>query len=231
MSLTAFTGAPTRVTDAVREHLRQAVLSGELQPGQQLSVPRLAEALDVSRGSVREAVLQLVADGLAEERVRRGVVVAALGATEVRHLHQIREVTEGLAAALCATSATAALVEDLEAVLVAQERAVADDDGAAYADTDEQFHLLLARACTNPVLTGLVERHHAQMKVALAKIADTPEHRRLGNGELHQVLDAVRAGAPERAEARMRAHIRRTRTALETDERTCPAPEDSAHAD
>lgn len=217
MPLTELTGRPARLTDAVHDQLRDAILSGDLAPGQQLSVPNLAQRLGVSRGSIREAVLQLVADGLAEERVRRGVVVATLGVSEVRHIHQIREVLEGLAARLCAESPAPELVASLEAALVGQEQAIASEDGTGYADTDERFHALLAAACGNPMLEGLIKRLHAQMQVALTRVADAPEHRHRGHDELRAVLDAVRTGDPDAAESAMRAHIRRTRAALDEE--------------
>lgn len=220
MALTEFTDRPARLTDAVRDQLRDAILSGELAPGQQLSVPNLAQRLGVSRGSVREAVLQLVADGLAEERARRGVVVTTLGVPEVRHIHQIREVLEGQAARLCAESPAPELVADLEAALTEQEQAIACEDGTGYAATDERFHALLAAACGNPMLEALIERLHAQMQVALARVADAPEHRRCGHDELRAVLIAIRAGDPDAAESAMRAHIRRTRVALDEEEQS-----------
>src|SRR5690606_36496116 len=54
------------LADSAREHLRALVLSGELEPGTQLSVAALAARLGISRSPVREAVLGLIHDGLAE---------------------------------------------------------------------------------------------------------------------------------------------------------------------
>uniref|UniRef100_UPI00286E338F GntR family transcriptional regulator n=1 Tax=Deinococcus sp. TaxID=47478 RepID=UPI00286E338F len=61
-----------RVVDQVRQSLRNAIMNGELPPGTRLSVPDLARRLNVSRSPVREAVLQLVSEGLAVEHSRRG---------------------------------------------------------------------------------------------------------------------------------------------------------------
>lgn len=216
MPLHELSDRPGRLTDAVHRELRAAILGGDLVAGQQLSVPELSRQLGVSRGSVREAVLQLVADGLAEERPRRGVVVATIGAVEVRHIHQIREVLEGQAARLCAERPPPGLVADLEAALVRQERAIAAEDGTGYADTDSRFHRLLAEACGNPMLANLIDRMHLQMQLALTLVAEAPQHRRCGHEELTAVLDGVRAGDPDAAEAAMRAHIRRTRAAVDT---------------
>jgi DNA-binding GntR family transcriptional regulator len=208
------TDRPERLIDAVHRELRAAILSGDPAPGRQLSVPELSRQLGVSRGLVREAVLQLVADGLAEERPRRGVVVATIGPAEFRHIHQIREVLEGLAARLCAEGATEQLIGKLRAALDDQRQAMAAADSAGYTDTDRRFHSLLADACGNPMLAAFIERLHAQMQLALSLVAEAPQHRQHGHDELTRVLQAVCDRDPEAAEAAMRAHIRRTRSAV-----------------
>lgn len=212
--LSSLSNPPGRLVDAVHAHLRAAVLEGRLEPGMQLSVPTLARELAVSRGPVREAVLQLVADGLAEERPRRGVVVAALGREETLQIHEVREVLEGLAARMCAEESRPGLVESLGAVLAEHSDGVESTDPESYARGDQEFHRLLAEACGNSVLTELINRLHAQMKIALARAADDADHRHQGRVELGVVLEAIRRRDPAAAEAAMRAHIERTRRLL-----------------
>ncbi|NIY69340.1 GntR family transcriptional regulator [Streptomyces malaysiensis] len=144
------------------------------------------------------------------------MVVATIGVPEIRYIHQVREVLEGMAARLCAEAPSQELITSLEAALSAQHQAIASQDGTGYAETDAQFHTLLAEACDNPVLASLIERLHTQMQIALSLVAEAPEHRRRGCEELTQVLEAVRAGDPDAAESAMRAHIRRTRGAVDT---------------
>ncbi|GCD93097.1 GntR family transcriptional regulator [Embleya hyalina] len=218
MGLTEMMDRPDRLTDAVHRTLKAAILEGDPAPGMQLSVPELARRLGVSRGSVREAVLQLVADGLAEERPRRGVVVVRLGPAEMRHIHQVREVLEGQAARLCAEAPGPGLVEALEDALDEQRLAIAADSESGYTGSDGRFHALLRDACGNPMLGALIERLHNQMRLALTRAAEAPEHRSCGHDELHQVLRAVRDRDPDAAETAMRRHIRRTRAALEAYE-------------
>lgn len=83
------------------------------------------------------------------------------------------------------------------------------------ADADSRFHALLANGCGNPMLAALIDRLHDQTRLAPARLAETPEHRRCEHDELGQVLHAVRTANPDAAETAMRAHIRRTRAALD----------------
>jgi DNA-binding GntR family transcriptional regulator len=205
---------PKRLVDVVHRRIHAAILDGRYVGGQQLSVPDLSRQLDVSRGSVREAILQLVAEGLAEERPRRGVVVARIGPEEIRQIHQIREVLEGQAARLSAELGSADLCDQLDAVLQRHSRAIDAASAVEYAETDAHFHRLLAASCGNPMLETLIERLHTQMQIALDRVAEAAQHRCLGHEELRAVADAVRARDGDAAERAMRAHIGRTRQAV-----------------
>jgi DNA-binding GntR family transcriptional regulator len=202
---------PQRLVDVVYQQIRTAILDGSLAPGDQLSVPELSRQLGVSRGAAREAVLQLAAEGLAEERPRRGVVVAKIGPEQIRQIHEIREALEGQAARLAAEHRTEELCDQLDAALQEQSATIAATDAAGYADTDSHFHALLAAACGNPMLGTLIERFHDLMQIALDRVAESAEHTHLGHDELRAVAEAVRAGDGDGAELAMRAHIRRTR--------------------
>ena len=95
-----------RIVDSVHAALRAAILDGSLAPGQALSVPELSRQLDVSRSPVREAVLALVADGLAVEQPRRGAAVAEIAAADMLEIHEVREGVEARPPG-CARSAPA----------------------------------------------------------------------------------------------------------------------------
>ena len=83
-----------RIVDAVQDMLREAIFGGTLRAGEALSVPELARRLNVSRSPVREAVLGLVAQGLAVEQPRHGVVVATISADDLVAIHEVREFLE-----------------------------------------------------------------------------------------------------------------------------------------
>src|SRR5437764_1630248 len=98
--------SPTRIVDSVQATLRDAILDGALRAGEPLSVPELARRLNVSRSPVREAVLGLVAQGLAVEQPRRGVVVATVDPADLLAIHEVRVFLEAGAASLCAQCAS-----------------------------------------------------------------------------------------------------------------------------
>jgi len=86
---------------ALYEHLRKAIHDGTLRPGERLIEEVLAEAAGVSRTPVRETLRRLEAEGLVED-ADRGMVVTSLSDTDLLELCAVREVLEGMAAALAA---------------------------------------------------------------------------------------------------------------------------------
>src|SRR5881628_3303257 len=92
--------------EKVYDHLKQAILAGEIQPGERLLETRLAESLGVSRIPVREAIRKLERDGLIVVYPRRGVYASPLGPRDVDEVYAIRAVLEGLAARLAAEHRT-----------------------------------------------------------------------------------------------------------------------------
>ncbi|WP_320781998.1 GntR family transcriptional regulator, partial [Streptomyces sp. CRN 30] len=82
--------------------LRRRIVEGELQPGQRLVERDLAAELEVSRIPLREALRLLEADGLVVLVPRRGALVAPFAPADVRHLFDVRESLEALAARLAA---------------------------------------------------------------------------------------------------------------------------------
>lgn len=199
-----------RVADSVYDTLRQAIIEGQLPPGSRLSVPLLAQQLDVSRSPVREAVQRLVSDGLATEEPRRGAGVAVLDPTELVPLYEIREVLEGLAARLAAEHASGEELAQLTAAHREHTEALDRGDASHHASLDLAFHAQLRLAAHHPELVSYLER--VQGRIAIAILGGNPlVWSRHAIVEHQAILDAVVARDPAAAEAAARAHVARVR--------------------
>lgn len=204
----------TRLVDAAHESLREGILSGALPPGQQLSVPDLARKLNVSRSPIREAVLQLVSDGLAVEQPRKGVVVATIEINDVLEIHEIREFVEALSARLCAERIDADGVVELRAIVERQEKCVAKDDAAGYFQTNAAFHEAIGRFSRNNRLHEILISLEGQMRIGLQRVSSEGEQRRRGVAEHAQIVNAIEKRDGDQAERLMREHIAKTRKRL-----------------
>ena len=214
MTVLAALKPTTRIVDSVHAALREAILGGALSPGQALSVPELARQLDVSRSPVREAVLALVADGLAVEQPRRGVAVVEIAAADLLEIHEVREGVEGQAAKLCAERVARPILRALADVLARQAAIVERDDAAGWYETNAEFHGLIAEGACNRRLAEVLLALQRQMRLGLHSISSEPEQRRCGLGEHQAILKAIKAREATSAERLMRDHIRCTRTTL-----------------
>jgi DNA-binding GntR family transcriptional regulator len=200
----------TRIVDTVQAALRDAIFGGALRAGDALSVPELARRLNVSRSPVREAVLGLVAQGLAVEQPRRGVVVATVAPQDLVAIHEVREFLEAGAARLAAGRIDKAGVDRLRRILAEQQRAVKDKDAAGYFRTNSELHAAIAAGAGNPRLAQILRTLEDQMRIALDRAAGDERHIRSGYDEHRRVVAAIAAGDADAADAAMRRHIANT---------------------
>lgn len=202
--------APVSLVDQAIEGMRGLLTSGEWRVGARIPPePALADALGVSRNTVREAVRALAHTGVLEVRRGDGTYVAApnevtalvrrqLARTDLRHVLEVRHAIESRAAALAAERRTAQDLRVLERALDRRDRAVAAQDAEGFVDADADFHLGVVAATHNPLLVelygGFVEGLRSSILLPLA-------HDDALRGEHGALLQAVRARHPEAAAA------------------------------
>src|SRR3954468_5478194 len=186
-------GTAARIVDTVQGALREAIFQGTLRAGEQLSVPELARRLNVSRSPVREAVLGLVAQGLAVEQPRRGVVVATVNPADLLAIHEIRIFLEAGAARLAAQRIADEQIKALIGILREQEAAVRSADAAGYFRTNAALHRIIAVAAANDRLTQILATLEDQMRIALHRAAASRAHMRSGLAEHRAVVEAIAA--------------------------------------
>jgi DNA-binding GntR family transcriptional regulator len=141
----------------VYDHLRAAVLSGELKGGQKLNLNALSAELGVSRSPVHQALTRLAAEGLVDVRSRRGYAVTPIGAEVVIEEYEIRVALELMAAERTVgrldERQAAALADALEETLRATHDGVIDM--AEYIPTNQRFHGLQLDLAGNRALASV----------------------------------------------------------------------------
>lgn len=188
-------------------YIRRAILDGKLAPGQPLPVQDLATELRISRTPVREALAILHSEMLVEVFPSRGTFVARLSIQDVRHLFELREALEGIAARLAARRRTATDLDRLYA-LADRLASTPSEERVESAAEGAHFHMAIAEIGGNPRISRALEEI-AQQTIRLMVIG----HRIPGRSdeaceEHRQVLEAIGEGDEELAEQKMRAHLR-----------------------
>lgn len=205
--------------------LRQIIASGELQPGQQFpSEAQLCDRLQVSRGSLREAVRMLGALGVIESRHGSGTYVSALDPENIigalaltvdlmpfeglLDMYELRRVLEAHASSQAASRMTEAAAAQLGATLDALE-ATADDEEAS--ELDARFHEAICELAQNATLTVLLRVFRSRSRsYQLFGLPVGPEIKRQSDLSHREILNALLQRDPATAAAAAAAHVIQT---------------------
>ena len=149
--------------DVVFNTLRQAILRGELQPGERLLEIHLADKLGVSRTPIREAIRKLELEGLVFMIPRKGAVVAEITEKSLRDVLEVRRALEELAMKLACEKILDAEIEELKVAAKEFEDALKTGDVTVYAEADVKFHDIIYRTTDNQRLIQLLYNLREQM--------------------------------------------------------------------
>jgi GntR family hexuronate regulon transcriptional repressor len=214
--------APDKTQDRLYQDLARSLMeelaSGRYPVGARLPAEReLATTYNVSRPTVREAIIALEVQGLVEVKVGSGAYVRRLPGKEdlpgfnitAFELTEARLLFEGEAAALAATQASEDELDEIEALVEAIARENQQADGTE--KSDREFHLAIARATRNTAIFNAIE-HLWDLRASSPEAALLHEKARTANikpvvDEHTAVLVALRARDPAAARAAMRAHL------------------------
>jgi len=197
-----------RITaDFVAESLRTAIQTGALPDGAVLNQAALAERFQVSRQPVREAMRQLLAEGLIESRAHYGSVVRGLPIDRLYEMYDNRAVLEGWLIERATPKIPATTVAELRREN-AEMTGVAEV--GAWLTRERDFHNRLIESAGDKTGLELVTqlRSHAERYVRMWSGLGDLHHPEQTSGEHAAVLDAVERGDGARARALLEAHIR-----------------------
>ncbi len=149
--------------DVVFQTLREAILKGELKPGERLMELQLASKLGVSRTPIREAIRMLELEGLAVTMPRKGAEVARMTEKDMEDVLQIRKALDELAVGLACDNMTEESLEQIHGALKNFEESTRSRDVKKIAQADVEFHDTIYQAADNPKLVNMLNNLREQM--------------------------------------------------------------------
>jgi GntR family transcriptional regulator, transcriptional repressor for pyruvate dehydrogenase complex len=214
-----------RVSDQAYEQIRDLIFRGQLKPGEQIMPEReLAQALGVSRPTVREAIKQLVTMGLLEHRQGQGTFVRSISeqrelnplaamiqchSPTLEELLEVRMGLEGQAVSLAAQRATPEDLQVLEQALVymlEENRA-----GRLGIEEDVSFHMAIAYATKNTVQAHIMKTFydllHYGIKENLHYLYEDPANLEMIGQQHTEIFQAIKDRNPDAAYAAMQRHM------------------------
>lgn len=193
--------------DVVFNTLRQAILTGELKPGERLMEIHLANRLGVSRTPIREAIRKLELEGLVTMIPRRGAEVSQITEKSMNDVLEVRRALDTLCVELACDRITDEGVENLHKACGGFEQAVKTKDIRKIAQADVALHDIIVQATGNQRLIQLVNNLSEQMyRYRFEYIKDFTQHERLIE-EHRAIYESIRNKDKEAASAASRVHI------------------------
>lgn len=193
--------------DVVFKTLRQAILKGELEPGERLMEIQLAERLGVSRTPIREAIRKLELEGLVLMIPRKGAEVAKISEQNLRDVLEVRRSLEELAIDLACQRMTEEELEELREKQAIFTEAVKEGDAMKIAQTDEQYHDVIYNSTKNQKLVQILNNLREQMYRYRLEYIKDEKKRQILLMEHDHILKALSLRHVQEAKAAAREHI------------------------
>ena len=142
--------------EEILESIRDAILSGQLRPGEKVTEPELAERFGISRTPIREAFRQLESEGYLTVIPRKGAVVISFSEKDVREFYAIKSILEGYAARQACERLTDREIERLAAINARLRQLAESGDVKQFFTVHDDFHELFIRVSGNSTLFDLI---------------------------------------------------------------------------
>jgi GntR family transcriptional regulator, rspAB operon transcriptional repressor len=208
--------------DAVYGELKEAILSGTLEPGRLIDKAGLCEKLGVSRFPVSAAVSRLSYDRLVDVAPQHGSFVTRISLNDVRERFFIRSALEGEIAAEAARRMTRADKDALAANLKLEAAAVVAVDRAVFYALDVTFHQILTDRLAMARAHDVLEALRVHLERARRLTMSPAGRMRAALDEHASIAAAIEAGDSSAAREAMRRHLDATSAALESLARKQP---------
>ncbi len=200
-------GGRTSLRERVAESLRAALVSGRMAPGTTYSIPALAEQFGVSATPVREAMLDLVNEGIVAPVPNKGFRVVELTDAELDQITELRRLLEVPTVGALAGAIDRAAIKHLRSLASAVSDSARRGDVVAYVEADRELHLALLAEAGNPRLVEMVGRLRDQSRLyGLEQLA--AEGVLVDSASEHlQLIEALESGDRRAAERVMAHHL------------------------
>ncbi len=193
--------------DVVFNTLREAILKGDLEPGERLMEIALAQKLGVSRTPIREAIRKLELEGLVVMTPRKGAVVAEITLEDLTDVLEVRKNLEELAVVLSCKKSTREDIEEMCRCNEAFKKALLSDDLTVMAEADVTFHDVIYKTTGNKRLIQILNNLREQMYRYRLEYIKDENKRKMLVAEHDTLVKAISERNPDKAKNAIKLHI------------------------
>ncbi len=191
----------------VYKQLREDILNGRYNAGDELKEVAIGEEYGVSRTPVRDAFHQLELEGLISIVPNKGAIVDGISPKDVYDIYEIRIRLEGLAARLACEHITNAQMDEMEEILYMSDFHAGREHYEKVTELDSQFHKLMYAASGSKRLELLLNDFHQYLHMVRKNSLSTANRGKISNEEHKLIAEAIRKNDPDEAERLAHEHI------------------------
>jgi GntR family transcriptional regulator, rspAB operon transcriptional repressor len=195
------------LNDKAYDHLRQAILRGDLPVGTIIAETKVAEGLGISKTPVRQALQLLRTEGLLEVGPRRQLVVRGFSAAHRNEILRIREALEEIAVETACRVISLDDIDMLRLLLLRQGRAADAYNESDFLILDEKFHVQIAQSANLPIVARLLEQMRGFARIMRLGQTQPPEHLQDILVEHRRIVDAIEKRDVAAAQAALHEHL------------------------
>lgn len=202
--------------ERVYREIKSGILNGMIPPGEIFTEVKMAELLNISRTPVREALQDLIKEGLVIAIPRKGLTVRKVTEEEIDQIFLLRTAIEREVVRKLTGRITDKQLDQLEQICKEQEQAKSEQDNVTFINLDQVFHITLTKFA-NMELVEQVMLNLQQLSVLIG-LQGVRRKSRMDEVlvEHRAILDALRSQDPDRATAAVTEHLHQSKVSLGT---------------
>jgi len=204
----------TLLRKKIYDMLKEAIISGELEPGERIIELELAEKIGISRTPIREAIRQLESKGYFESIEKGGVRVAKISEKEIKDWSEIKNVLNEFAIKKAVNNITYEQLEELEKVLEDIKDAVEEENESKISLKNERFHEIIFEASNNGLIKSIGKEFQNYSLLLRSYLSHFTTRRENAYIEHKKIFEALKNKDQNEAVKLMREHSKNSKEAL-----------------
>lgn len=210
-------GKTNQQSEKTYEYIKKRILDGIYKPSQRLTEQQLSKELDVSRYTVKMALLKLERENLVIIEKNKGATIKSFTREEVVNLLEIREVLEGLVTRYAAKNISDKELVELKKILDKMYVHIEEKDFDSYSRLNNQFHNIIYKASNKPQAVELIDMIKTQLIRLHFRTILIPERNIASYSEHKKIYEALKAHDEAKAQDAIKNHVRNIRLTIENN--------------